>query len=399
MTWVAVAIAGSAVIGAGASIYAGNQAAGATKQGAKDATAAQLYMYDQSRADLAPYRNVGYSALGDLSRLYGWSDPTAAPVGASWAPGTGLSGGAAALPGKSPGFNALDPFNISGNPSRGLLAAATADPILGGLVSGVFGGKAQPYWYDKKTGMIVVNGKKGGRDQIGGTIDPRTGLFTANNDPNNLSDKLNNYLRTGQWEGGGAPPKSVSRFVDAANALRGAGWSYNTGAGNGNTIQPSDLGTGSMTGGPYGGDANTTGAPPAGSTAPGQDLSAFYASPDYQFRLREGINSIGNSYAARGGALSGPSARASVQYAGDLATGEFNNYKNTLMAAAGLGQVSTGQTASLGASTGGNLADIYMNRGANLASTYGAAASGVNNAIQGGLQNWAFMNYLNQKPA
>jgi hypothetical protein len=74
MSFVAVAIGGAALIGAGASIIGGNKAANAQK----DATAANTALqqdqmaeaarqYDQSRADLAPYRNAGYTALGSLS--------------------------------------------------------------------------------------------------------------------------------------------------------------------------------------------------------------------------------------------------------------------------------------------------------------------------------------------
>lgn len=67
MTWVAVAIGGSALLGAGASIYGADQAA----KGANAASATQLAMYRQNRADLAPYRDVGGQALNAYAQAMG----------------------------------------------------------------------------------------------------------------------------------------------------------------------------------------------------------------------------------------------------------------------------------------------------------------------------------------
>ncbi len=59
------AILGSAVIGAGASLYGSSQASGA----AKDASGLQLQMYNRTRGDLAPYNATGQNALGDAYGL------------------------------------------------------------------------------------------------------------------------------------------------------------------------------------------------------------------------------------------------------------------------------------------------------------------------------------------
>ena len=56
---VAAATVGSAVIGAGASMMAGNKAAAA----AKDAAAQQMQMYQTTRGDLLPYNTTGQNAL------------------------------------------------------------------------------------------------------------------------------------------------------------------------------------------------------------------------------------------------------------------------------------------------------------------------------------------------
>jgi hypothetical protein len=67
----AVAIAGAAVVGAGASIVAGNKAAKAQTKAADASIAEQRREYDQDRADLAPWRTAGASALSKLSAAYG----------------------------------------------------------------------------------------------------------------------------------------------------------------------------------------------------------------------------------------------------------------------------------------------------------------------------------------
>lgn len=58
-------------VSAAASAYSGNKAADAAKDGAKMSADTQRYMYDTSRADTAPYRQVGASALNQLAALYG----------------------------------------------------------------------------------------------------------------------------------------------------------------------------------------------------------------------------------------------------------------------------------------------------------------------------------------
>lgn len=68
---IAAAIAGAAVVGAGASIYAGNKAAGAAKSAANSSIAEQNAEYNQSRADNTPFRTTGVSALDQVAKLYG----------------------------------------------------------------------------------------------------------------------------------------------------------------------------------------------------------------------------------------------------------------------------------------------------------------------------------------
>lgn len=71
MSFVAVAIGGSAVIGGVTSVIAGNKAAGAARDAAATTAATDKYVYDTTRQDQAPYRQVGYGALGKLAQIYG----------------------------------------------------------------------------------------------------------------------------------------------------------------------------------------------------------------------------------------------------------------------------------------------------------------------------------------
>jgi len=65
MSWVAVAIGGSALLGAGASLSAGNM----QSKAAKRASDMQMQMYGQTRTDLAPWREAGQASLAQLRGL------------------------------------------------------------------------------------------------------------------------------------------------------------------------------------------------------------------------------------------------------------------------------------------------------------------------------------------
>ena len=70
MAWIATAVIGSAVIGAGATMYGASKAADAQKDAAQQAAGLQREQYAQTRADLSPYRDIGADASGKLtSRL------------------------------------------------------------------------------------------------------------------------------------------------------------------------------------------------------------------------------------------------------------------------------------------------------------------------------------------
>ena len=90
MSGIATAIAGSAIIGAGAGLYGSSQAANAQENAAAQSAAvqremaansiaAQKEMYQQGRTDLQPYREGGVAAQNQLLALQGIGGDTTSP--------------------------------------------------------------------------------------------------------------------------------------------------------------------------------------------------------------------------------------------------------------------------------------------------------------------------------
>jgi hypothetical protein len=112
-----------------------------------------------------------------------------------------------------------------------------------------------------------------------------------------------------------------------------------------------------------------------------QDPAAFTASPDYGFRRDEGTKNITNSFAARGGALSGNALKALTEFNSNLASGEYGNWWNRQAGLAGVGQAATNAVGSAGMNMANNVSNILGQQG-------DARASGIigsANAIQGGI--------------
>lgn len=129
------------------------------------------------------------------------------------------------------------------------------------------------------------------------------------------------------------------------------------------------------------------------SAKPVDRYGGFYESPNYQFRLNQGLNAVQRSAAARGRLFSGGAVKAVNDYAQGMASDEWSNWVNGLRNMAGVGQSATGSTASAGANAANVTAQAAMNAGSQRASSYLAGAEGVNNSVQGGLRNWIFYHY------
>lgn len=135
----AVAIAGSAIVGAGASMITGSKAAKAQKNAAAQQIAEQRRQYDQTRTDYAPWRAAGESALSRLSNE--------------------MAGGATTAFTKTPGYD----FRLS----EGVKAAERSAAARGRLGSGATMKAVQRYgeglasdeygsWWNRNAGLAGV---------------------------------------------------------------------------------------------------------------------------------------------------------------------------------------------------------------------------------------------------
>jgi hypothetical protein len=126
----------------------------------------------------------------------------------------------------------------------------------------------------------------------------------------------------------------------------------------------------------------------------GGDTSAITADPGYKFGAEQGQRAIDNSLVARGLGMSGAALKAGARFATDYATTKTNDVTQRLLAMAGLGSQGINTSAQVGGNTAGIIANANTNNAANKGSSYLTAASGVNNSIQGGLQNYLLNKYL-----
>jgi len=129
--------------------------------------------------------------------------------------------------------------------------------------------------------------------------------------------------------------------------------------------------------------------------SPEDRMSAFTASPDYQFRLSEGQKALEASQAARGGLLSGRAMRESQELGQNQAASEYGNYLGRLMGLAGMGQASSGQAANIAGNVAGQIGQAQIGagnvamqgkiaRGQNMADVLGATTGALGGYFQGG---------------
>jgi hypothetical protein len=183
---IAAAIGGAAVLGAGVNMYEGNKAANAQKNAAKNASDTQMAMYDQTRADLSPYRSAGTDALSALESFYG--------IGGK-APGNwqktlqGLPGYQFQL---QQGSKSVDQ-NLA---ARGLLQSGAAGKALTQYGQGLASNYADKY----TSGLAGIAG-------LGESAGAQTGAFGANA----ANGSANNQINAGNAQAGG--------YINAANSI------------------------------------------------------------------------------------------------------------------------------------------------------------------------------------
>lgn len=226
MVGVTGAIIGASVIGAGSSIISGNKAAKAAKSAATQANDTERYIYDTTRADYAPFREVGYGALGKLADMYGIPRST----GPSASPGSGTSAlySQFGLDGRGGG----DYFNL---PSAGGAGGATAS----GMTPGFDGFKASPgYQFRLSEGLKAIERSAAARGGLrSGATMKSIGRFadgTASSEYENFANRLAALAGVGQSATGStaaagqAFASGTGANLNAAGAARASAYA-NTG--------------------------------------------------------------------------------------------------------------------------------------------------------------------------
>lgn len=134
-------------------------------------------------------------------------------------------------------------------------------------------------------------------------------------------------------------------------------------------------------GGNFGGGQQPMPSGPVNPNMPAQtpqggnagQFADFYNSPDYQLAFTEGQDAIEGSAAARGGLLSGNTAKAVTEFGQNLATNTYGNYKGALQNLAGTGQQASNTINAAGQN--------YANSASQNAFAVGNAQAGAANQI------------------
>ena len=126
--------------------------------------------------------------------------------------------------------------------------------------------------------------------------------------------------------------------------------------------------------------------------------------PGYQFRLKEGMQGLERSAAARGGLLSGGTLKGIQRYGQDMASQEytnaFNRYQaertgtlNPLQSLAGVGQSSANTIGTMGMNYANQVGELYQGGANARASGYVGSANAINQGISG-VSNQYYQNQL-----
>ena len=205
---VAAAIAGAAVVGAGASIISGNKAAKAATTAASQANATERYIFDTARADNAPFRDVGVGALAKLADMAGVPRSTgSAPTGSA---GSSALYRGFGLDGRGGGDYYNQPDAIGGATS--------------GMTAGFDGFKASPgYEFRLSEGLKAIERSASSRGSLrGGATMKASGRYadgTASAEYENFANRLASLAGVGQ---------SATAANQQAGAQYANGFSNNT---------------------------------------------------------------------------------------------------------------------------------------------------------------------------
>jgi hypothetical protein len=116
--------------------------------------------------------------------------------------------------------------------------------------------------------------------------------------------------------------------------------------------------------------------------------------PGYQFRLNQGQKATNAMSSAQGDVLSGQGIKRLQENAQGLASQEYGNEFNRLLALSGIGQNAATAQGNLSVGAGSNLANLNLQSGQNQANYY----NNLNDLTQGAATNIAYLNNRDSKP-
>lgn len=464
-------VVGSNAAGNAASTQAAaaNHAADLQSQAAKDALNFNKLQYGNSLNLLSPYYNTGVSANNRLASLMGLRPNQGLPPGVinpnapqgqvgGGVPGSGVGNGF--VPGIGP-----VPSNATGNGSRFQPFQADGNtPQLNGLNRfGVLADNAAGTQQFTMNPPITSGGTNGTQFQMnppitsGGTQSGPNGVMTPSGQPGGAAGMLGANgqplpeFNPGTLNLNGGTPTPLGDQAGPPN-LGNLGNGTQTADGGSGQVPRTDGGTPGPDGstmlgdggieqqlfGP-GGGFGSGGGPNDGSfgslatgwnqTFQSPNSVTEQNDPGYQFRLQQGQQALQNSAAARGGLLSGGTAKALTDYNQNAASGEYGNVYNRalqnyntnyntftndqtntfnrLAALSGQGQVSANNLSASGITAAGNAANIGLtsagqigqninNAGAANASGYINSANAINGAIGGASNSLSTLALLKQ---
>ena len=117
-------------------------------------------------------------------------------------------------------------------------------------------------------------------------------------------------------------------------------------------------------------------------------LANFYASPDYEFRMTEGLDQLGAQFGMKGGG--GNAMRGLEAFRQGMAGGAFNDWRNFTMGQVESGRGANTNMAAMGQNSSNAIVNAYGNQGANLANIYANKYANINNAAQSGISNMLY---------
>jgi hypothetical protein len=133
----------------------------------------------------------------------------------------------------------------------------------------------------------------------------------------------------------------------------------------------------------------------------------YQADPGYAFRLKEGMNQMNATAAARGGLISGNALRAGQQYGQELGSQEYQNAYNRYLGGYNINTANQQFLANLGQSSANTTANAVGNFGAGQAANITGAgnamaagqigsANAYTNAISQGIGQYQLNNMINR---